>query len=97
MATRHTNPSIKKGVLSNPNKWHPVFLLKTTYKLLASIIAARMNPIVRDKGLEEQYGSLNTKGTQDALFSLKSALQMRREHNLPWEVLFVDLAKHSAL
>ena len=52
-----------------------------------------MNPIVRDEGLEEQRGSLNTKGTQDALFSLKTALQTRHKHNLPTEVLFVDIVK----
>ena len=81
-------PVPKKGDLSNPNKW-----LETTYKLLASIIASRMNPIVRDEGLEEQCGSYNTKGTQVALFSLKTALQIRRKHNLPIEVLFVDIVK----
>ena len=52
-----------------------------------------MNLIARDKGLEEQCSSLNTKSTEYALFSLKTALQMRQEHNLPTEVLFVDLVK----
>ena len=52
-----------------------------------------MNNIVRDQGLEEQCGSLNSKGCQDALFSLKTAIQTRKEHNLPTDVLFVDLVK----
>ena len=86
-------PVPKKGDLSNPNKWRPVCLLEVTYKTLASIIAARMNPIVRDFGLEEQCGSLNSKGCQDALMSLKTALQTRREHNVSTNVLFVDLVK----
>eukprot|EP00559_Dactyliosolen_fragilissimus_P001762 CAMPEP_0184862080 /NCGR_PEP_ID=MMETSP0580-20130426/6610_1 /TAXON_ID=1118495 /ORGANISM="Dactyliosolen fragilissimus" /LENGTH=561 /DNA_ID=CAMNT_0027359803 /DNA_START=327 /DNA_END=2009 /DNA_ORIENTATION=+ len=86
-------PVPKKGNLSNPNKWRPVCLLECPYKILASIIAKRMNKIVRDEGLEEQCGSLHTKGCQDALFSLKSALQTRKEFNLPTDVLFVDLVK----
>mgnify|MGYP003333642019 FL=1 len=86
-------PVPKKGDLSNPNKWRPVCLLEVTYKVLASIIATRMNPIVREFGLEEQCGSLNNKGCQDALMSLKTALQIRREHNMSTEVLFVDLVK----
>ena len=60
---------------------------------LASIIATRMNPIVGDFGLEEQWGSLNSKGCQDALMSLKKALQTRCEHNVSTDVLFVDLVK----
>jgi len=67
-------PVPKKGDLLNPNKWRPVCLLEVTYKALASIIAARMNPIVQDFGLEEQCGLLNSKGCQDAPMSLKTAL-----------------------
>ena len=52
-----------------------------------------MNPIVQDFGLKEQCGSLNSKGCQDALISLKTALQIRREHKMPTDVLFVDLVK----
>ena len=52
-----------------------------------------MNPIVRDFGLKEQCGSLNSKGCQDALISLKTALQTRREHNMSTNVLFVNLVK----
>ena len=86
-------PVPKSGNLSDPNKWRPVCLLETTYKILASIIAFRINPIVRDEGMEEQCGSLNSKGCPDALFSLKTALQTRREHGLSTHVLFVDLVK----
>eukprot|EP00957_Ditylum_brightwellii_P178520 13598639-Ditylum_brightwellii.AAC.1 len=47
----------KKGDLSNPNKWRPVCTLETTYKILASIITRRINPVIRDHGLELQCGS----------------------------------------
>ena len=86
-------PVPKTGDLSNPNKWRPVCLLETTYKVLASIIANRINPVIRDHGLEEQCDSLNSKGCPDANFSLRSALQIRREHDIPTHVLFVDLVK----
>eukprot|EP00957_Ditylum_brightwellii_P161869 12324266-Ditylum_brightwellii.AAC.1 len=60
------SPVPKKGDLSDPDKWQPVCLLKTTYKVLASILARRINPIIRDNGLEAQFGSPNSKGYQDA-------------------------------
>eukprot|EP00957_Ditylum_brightwellii_P171330 13042569-Ditylum_brightwellii.AAC.1 len=71
-------PVPKSGDLSNPNKWRPVCLLETSYKVLASIIAHRINPVIRDNGLEAQCGSLNSKGCPDANFSLRSAIQIRR-------------------
>ena len=74
-------PVPKKGDLSNPNKWHPVCLLETH------------NTVIQDHRLEPQCGSLNSKGCQDAIFLLRSALQTCREHNLPSHVLFVDLIK----
>jgi len=67
----------------DPLTWQPECMQ------LTSII----NPIIRDEGMEEQCGSLNLKGCQDALFSLKTALQTRREHGLSTHVLFVDLVK----
>ena len=79
--------------LSNPNNWRPVCLLGITYKILASIVAFCINPIVRVKGMEEQCESLNSKGCQYALFLLKTASQTIREHGLGAHVLFVDLVK----
>ena len=55
---RNLAPVPKKGDLSNPNNWRPVCLLESTYKVLASIIAKRINPIIRDNGIEEQCGFL---------------------------------------
>mmetsp|Transcript_6884 Transcript_6884/g.10421 ORF Transcript_6884/g.10421 Transcript_6884/m.10421 type:complete len:95 (+) Transcript_6884:155-439(+) len=44
-------PVPKTGDLSNPNKWRPVCLLETSYKVLASILARRINPVIRYHGL----------------------------------------------
>ena len=45
-----------KGETTDPNNWRPVCLLDVTYKILAAIIAARMNPHIRNDGMEEQCG-----------------------------------------
>eukprot|EP00957_Ditylum_brightwellii_P062782 4764325-Ditylum_brightwellii.AAC.1 len=76
-------PVPQKGDLSNLNKWQPVCLLETTYKVLVIVLAFCINPIMRDNGLEEQCGNLSSKGCQDANFSLRIALHLHHEHNLP--------------
>eukprot|EP00957_Ditylum_brightwellii_P124742 9507534-Ditylum_brightwellii.AAC.1 len=43
--------------------------------------------------LQVQCGSLNSKGCPDANFSLRSTLQIQREHDIATHVLFVDLVK----
>ena len=52
-----------------------------------------MNPHIRDDGMEEQCGCLQRKGCRKAVFPLKIAIQLRREHNLESFVTFVDLVK----
>eukprot|EP00957_Ditylum_brightwellii_P175185 13337114-Ditylum_brightwellii.AAC.1 len=69
----------KSEDLSNPTKWRPVCLL--------------INPVIMDHGLEAQYRSLNSKGCPNANFSLRSSLQIQREHNIATHVLFMDLIK----
>eukprot|EP00957_Ditylum_brightwellii_P055154 4180101-Ditylum_brightwellii.AAC.1 len=59
--TGNLSPVSKPGDLSDPNKWWPVCLLETLYKVLASILACQINPFVRDHQLEAQCGSLNSK------------------------------------
>ena len=82
-----------KGEATDPNNLRPVCLLDVTYKILAAIIAERMNPHIRDDGMEEQCGCLKRKGCPDAVFPLKTAIQLRREHNQESYVVFVDLVK----
>eukprot|EP00957_Ditylum_brightwellii_P041101 3111852-Ditylum_brightwellii.AAC.1 len=86
-------PVPKSGNLSILNKWRPVCLLEISYKVLASIIGRRINPVIHNHRLEDQCVSLNSKGCPDANFSLRSALQIQIEHNIPTHVLSVDLVK----
>ena len=46
-------PIFKKGDPLSPANWRPVCLLDITYKLMATIIAKRMNPLIRRDGLDE--------------------------------------------
>ena len=45
------------------------------------------------EGLEEQNGFMPHRGCRDGIFSLKLALQKRREHGLGTWAVFVDLVK----
>eukprot|EP00957_Ditylum_brightwellii_P108502 8275959-Ditylum_brightwellii.AAC.2 len=75
------SPVLKPGDLSNPNKWQPVCLLETLYKGLASILACRINPLVRDHNFEAQYRSLNSKGCPDA--ALESLELVWKQEQIP--------------
>jgi hypothetical protein len=59
-------------------------------KIVCAIIAARLGPLV---DLEEQCGFRSGRGTTDGLFTLKLALQKRKEQQLDTHALFVDLKK----
>eukprot|EP00957_Ditylum_brightwellii_P054333 4116414-Ditylum_brightwellii.AAC.1 len=40
------SPVPKNGDLSDPNKWRPVCLLETSYKVLVSVLAFQINPLL---------------------------------------------------
>ena len=52
-----------------------------------------MNPLIQDDRLEEVCGCLVRKGCSDAVFNLKSALQMRKEYEHKTCVVFVGLVE----
>eukprot|EP00957_Ditylum_brightwellii_P149255 11366612-Ditylum_brightwellii.AAC.1 len=56
------SPVPKPGDLADPNKWKLVCLLETLYKVLASVLAFCINPLVHGHRLENQCGCLNSKG-----------------------------------
>lgn len=82
-----------KGENTDPKNWRSICLLNVTYIILATIIDERMNPHIRYDGMEEQCGYLKRKSCPDAVFPLKKAIQLRREHNLESYVVFIDLVK----
>ena len=52
-----------------------------------------MNAHVCDKGTEEQCGYFQKIACSDAISTLKTALQLRKEHNLESFVIFVNIFK----
>ena len=63
-------------------------------KLLSAVLSKRiLTRIIGKNGIEEQFGSQPGRGCREALFTIRQALQVRRYHNLPTWVLFVDLMK----
>lgn len=84
----------KKGDPHDLNNWRGIMLMEAAPKLVSSIIAARIKKfILVEEGLEEQNGFMPNRGCRDGIFSLKLALQKRREHGLGTWAVFVDLVK----
>ena len=86
-------PVLKKDNATEPDNWRTFYLLNCTYKTLAHIIANRMDPHVRDDGLEAQYSCPQEKGYANAVFPLKTTLQFQNEHSIESFVVSVDLVK----
>jgi hypothetical protein len=80
----------KKGDSSNPSSWRGICLKDITARITSSILNKRLLKFFTTHGVETQYG---TKGCQHGLFVLRSALETRRQHDLPTWALFVDLVK----
>ena len=84
----------KKGDLHDLNNWRGIMLMEAAPKLVSSIISSRIkNHILIEEGLEEQNGFMPHRGCRDGIFSLKLALQKRREHGQSTWAVFVDLVK----
>jgi hypothetical protein len=80
----------KKGSKKALTNYRGLALQDVTARLTSYIIALRLNKLVKKNGLSSQFASV---GTADAQYVLRSALQLRREHDLDSHVLFVDLIK----
>ncbi|NBO66980.1 MAG: hypothetical protein EBU88_19410 [Acidobacteria bacterium] len=84
----------KKGDLHDLNNWRGIMLMEAAPKLVSSIISSRIKKhILMKEGLKEQNGFMPHRGCRDGIFSLKLALQKRREHGLGTWAVFVDLVK----
>ena len=83
----------KKGDLSDPNKWRGTCLADLANKVVSSIMSTRLLKHLEKVGIETQHGSTPNRGCADALFSLKSALQIRKQHGLDTWAAFIDLVK----
>jgi hypothetical protein len=83
----------KKGDRKDPSNYRGIVLQDILARLLSVVITARLQTILAFHGIEEQFGCQPGRGTIDALFALRSALQLRREHQTDTYALFIDLIK----
>ena len=83
----------KKGELKLPKNYRGICLLDVASKVVSLIIAERCQSVLKLHGIDEQNGFLHKKGCLDASFSLKLALQTRKEFGLDSWVVFVNLVK----
>ena len=82
-----------KGNISDPNNYRGICLQDVVARYLSSILSSRLLKMLDKEGIETQLGSQPGRGCRDALYILRSLLQVRRKHNLPSWTLFVDLEK----
>jgi len=86
-------PLPKKGDLSDPNNWRGITLLDVTSKVVSIFINNRLQRLLKEHGVPYQFGATPSLGCVDAVFTLKTLLQERRERSLDTWVTFIDLVK----
>ena len=62
-------------------------------KIFSCVMNERLYVLLDRHGIKTQFGATPDVGCQDGSFTIKSLLHLRREHNLPTFVAFVDLVK----
>jgi hypothetical protein len=82
-----------KGSNKELSNYRGIVLQDIFARLMSSIISRRLLKILKETGIEEQFGNQNGRGTADAIFVLKNILHTRKSHKLDSHVLFVDLIK----
>ena len=83
----------KKGNLSDPNNWRGINFLDVVSKIMSLVITFRLQHILKIEGTPVQFGASPDTGCPDGSFSLKTLLQIRKEHDMISWVVFVDLIK----
>jgi hypothetical protein len=83
----------RKGKQDDLNNYRGVCLQDLIARYVSSIISSRLLDMLKEHGIEEQLGCQPLRGCRDALFIVRSALQLRHKHMLPTWALFVDLVK----
>jgi hypothetical protein len=83
----------KKGNRGLAANWRPISLLDVASKIVSSIIARRLQALIKEAGYRTQFGFTEEVGTCDGIFALKTALRKRMEMNITSYVLYVDLVK----
>ena len=83
----------KRGNLSDPNNWREINLLDVVSKIMSLVITFRLQHTLKIEGTPAQFGASPDTGCPDGSFSLKTWLQICKEHDLRSWVVFADLIK----
>ena len=86
-------PVPKSGDLSDPNKWRRIMLMDVCSKIFSSVMNARAFQLLDENGTKFQFGGAPELVCRDGLFTIKTLLNMQKNHNLASCVGFVDLVK----
>lgn len=84
----------KKDKLSDSNNWRGINLLDIVSKVMSLVITSRLQHVLKSEFTPIQFGTSPKTECPEGSFSLKSLLQMRKEHDLNSWVIFVDLIKN---
>ncbi|CAF5049100.1 unnamed protein product, partial [Rotaria magnacalcarata] len=82
-----------KGDKKLCDNYRGISLLSVTGKIFSRIILNRIQNSVDERLLEIQSGFRSNKSTIDQIFTLKMAMERRREFNKPLFMCFIDIAK----
>ena len=86
-------PLPKKGDLHDLNNWRGINLIDVCSKVMSIVLNVRAQRLIKINGHPMQFGATPKVGCAEAVFSLKSILQARREMGLDTYAIFIDLVK----
>jgi len=86
-------PLPKKGDLHDLNNWRGINLIDVCSKVMSIVLNIRAQKLVKVNGHPMQFGATPKVGCAEAVFSLKSILQARREMGEDTYAIFIDLVK----
>ena len=78
---------------SDPNNWRGINLMDVISKVMSRIMNERLFKILDKHGTRYQFGGTPGLGCREGIFTLKTLLHTRRNHNLSTHVAFIDLVK----
>ena len=75
------------------NKWRGINLLCIVSKVMSIRLNMRVQQLLEVNGHPMQFGAIPKVGYAEAVFSIKSILQLRREYGVDTHAVFIDLIK----